>query len=241
MPFFSKKWIFRSAVFAIPILFGTYSILIQNVSIADKWSAIGGWAGGYTAFITLIFAIYQYEKLSVTVDKEKLAFHTIPKLLNNLDTLRILPITVLEIHKWGLYDEEQEDKVSFINNLHELNKKRSEELLTREILFDELNSQVDKLKFKGFRFKNEFEENLISLKNDFEDMLKIEQGIKNTLSGVNINTDIHTYRDSSLFNLENDNKTNIGHIILRGKYKSLDEYIANLRERLVRLKSEIRY
>ena len=132
MLFFSKKWIFRSVVFAIPILFGTYSILIQNVSIADKWSAIGGWAGGYTAFITLIFAIYQYEKLSVTVDKEKLAFHTIPKLLNNLDTLRILPITVLEIDKWGLYDEEREDKVSFINNLHELNKKEVKSYLLRK-------------------------------------------------------------------------------------------------------------
>jgi hypothetical protein len=241
MILFSKKWIFRSVVFSIPILFGTYSISIQNVSIADKWSATGGWAGGYTACIALIFAIYQYQNLLITADKEKLAFHTIPKLLNNLDTLRILPITVLEIHKWVLYDEEQEDKVSFIKRLHELNKKRSEELLAREILFDELNSQVDKLKFKGFRFKNEFEENLISLKNDFEDILKIEQGIKNTLGGINISIDIHAYRDSSLFNLENDNKTKIGHIILQGKYKPLDEYITSLRERLVRLKSEIRY
>lgn len=240
MPTFYKKWIFP-LILTIPIAFGTCSILIQNVSIADKWSAIGGWAGGYTAFITLVFAIYQYKKLLVTADKERLAFHTIPKLLNNLDTLRILPITILEIDKWGLYDEEREDKVSFVNNLHELNKKRSEELLTREILFDELNSQVDKLKFKGFRFKNEFEENLISLKSDFEDILKIEHGIKNTLGGININTDIHTYRDSSLFNLENDNKTNIGDIILQGEYKSLDKYIANLKENLVRLKSEIRY
>ena len=223
MILFSKKWIFRSVVFSIPILFGTYSISIQNVSIADKWSATGGWAGGYTACIALIFAIYQYQNLLITADKEKLAFHTIPKLLNNLDTLRILPITVLEIHKWVLYDEEQEDKVSFIKRLHEL------------------NSQVDKLKFKGFRFKNEFEENLISLKNDFEDILKIEQGIKNTLGGINISIDIHAYRDSSLFNLENDNKTKIGHIILQGKYKPLDEYITSLRERLVRLKSEIRY
>lgn len=241
MPLFNKKWIFRSVVFAIPLVFGIYSISIQNVSIADKWSAAGGWAGGYTACIALIFAIYQYQKLLITADKERLAFHTIPKLLNNLDTIRILPITVLEIHKWDLYDEEREDKVSFINNLHELNKKRSEELLAREILFDELNSQVDKLKFKGFRFKNEFEENLISLKNDFEDILKIEQGIKNTLGGININTDIHTYRDSSLFNLKDNNKTSIGYIILQGKYKSLDKYLASLRERLVKLKSEIRY
>ena len=241
MPLFSKKWIFPLIVFSIPIVFGTYSISIQNVSIADKWSATGGWAGGYTACIALIFAVYQYKKLLVTADKEKLAFYTIPKLLNNLDTLRILPITVLEIRKWGLYDENREDKISFINNIHELNKKRSEDLLAREILFNELNSQVDKLKFKGFPFKNEFEENLISLKHDFEDVLKIEQGIKNTLGGLNINTDIDAYSDSSLFNLENDNKTKIGHIILQGKYKSLDEYIANLRERLVRLKSEIRY
>jgi len=241
MLLFNKKWIFRSVVFAIPLIFGIYSISIQNVSIADKWSATGGWAGGYTACFALIFAIYQYQKLLITADKERLAFHTIPKLLNNLDTIRILPITVLEIHKWDLYDEEREDKVSFINNLHELNKKRSKELLAREILFNELKSQVDKLKFKGFSFKNEFEENLISLKNDLEDILKIEQGIKNTLGGININTDIHTYRDSSLFNLENDNKTNIGHVILQGKYKSLDKYIANLKEMLVRLKSEIRY
>ena len=241
MPLFSKKWIFLSVLFSIPIVFGTYSISIQNVSIADKWSATGGWAGGYTTCIALIFAIYHYQKPLITADKERLAFHTIPKLLNNLDTLRILPITVLEIDKWGLYDEEREDKVSFVNNLHELNKKRSEELLTRGILFDELNSQVDKLKFKNFRFKNEFEENLISLKNDFEDILKIEQGIKNTLSGININTDIHAYRDSSLFNLKNNNKTNIGDIILQGKYGLLDDYITSLKERLVLLKSEIRY
>ena len=40
---------------------------------------------------------------------------------------------------------------------------------------------------------------------------------------------------------KNNNKTNIGDIILQGKYGLLDDYITSLKERLVLLKSEIRY